>query len=316
MTTLATRLRRLDPRYRRAQREARVLYRAWSDLPLPAELVHPLWEDARRGFAELVLGGVPPDFLSHQLVRHMLYRTGFGELEQIELDYLEAAPAALRRRCLAYREPWAGAPARDGRRPFAGSVSALNKLYYFVRIAERIPLERVRTIVDFGGGYGLMCHVLQELVQPRPTVAIVDLPELLALQYVVLETAAAGPVVAHTVPPVELRPGAANLVPVQLLSGSGITCDLFVSTFALSETTPALQRVVAASGFLGASSLYVTGQETTAELWQQYGLSEMSLVLESARRRYTDVRLEPFPVVSAWELTATTPRPARQPESA
>ncbi len=27
---------------------------------------------ARRGFAEIVLGGVPADFLSHQLVRHML----------------------------------------------------------------------------------------------------------------------------------------------------------------------------------------------------------------------------------------------------
>jgi len=307
VATIGTTIRGLTPRYRRAQREASLLYRAWNDIPTPPELAHPLWEEARRGFAEIVRDGLPADFLSQELVRHMLYRTGFGELEQIQLDYLQAVDPALERQCLAYREPRVGGSLQDSRPPVPGSVSSLNKLYYFARVAEKVPLESVRTVVDFGGGYGLMCHVFQELLTPRPTVVIIDLPELLALQYTYLRAASAAPVVGHTSLPIELQQGAANLVPVQLLAESELTCDLFLSTFALSETPLALQRLVAESGFLGAESLYVVGQDTASALWEQYELSEMGVVVETARRCYADVVLEPFPAVSAWELTATNP---------
>ena len=137
---------------------------------------------------------------------------------------------------------------------------------------------------------------------------IIDLPELLALQYTYLRAASANPVVGHTSLPIELQPGTANLVPVQLFAESELTCDLFLSTFALSETPLAVQRLVAESGFLGAESLYVVGQDTASALWEQYELSKMGVVVETARRRYADVTLEPFPSVSAWELTARSPR--------
>lgn len=73
---------------RRLRRETRALYeklRAEND----ESFVHPLWSEVRPIFVDFVRSGVPPDFLQHPLVRHMLYRTGLEELEQIEVDYLE-----------------------------------------------------------------------------------------------------------------------------------------------------------------------------------------------------------------------------------
>lgn len=302
---LTARLRESTPRYRRAQREAQALYEAWSALPMPQDFVHPVWEDARRTFADLVEGDIPADFLSHPLVRHMFYRTGFGELQQIELDYLQATDPAFRRLCRPYRESRVGQPLQDCRPPIRGSVESLSKLYYLARISERIPIGDLRMIVDFGGGYGQMCHLFQQVVAPRPTIVLVDLPELLTLQYLFLRASSSAPTVGHTTLPIQLRPGAANLVPVQLLADTGIRCDLFLSTFALSETPTRMQQFVVESGFFGASSLYVTGQNTGDELWRNYEFAEMSAVIAAAGSRYTEIRLEPFPVVSAWELTAT-----------
>ncbi len=306
--SLDVRLREKTPRYWRVQREAKAHYEAWSALPLPNEFVHPLWDDARRTFADLVVGGVPADFLRHPLVRHMFCRTGFGELQEIELDYLQTIDPGLRRLCHRYREPRVGEPMQDSRPPFSGSVETLSKLYYLARLGEMIPIESLQTIVDFGGGYGQMCHVFQQLVVPRPTVVLIDLPELLALQYFFLRIASRTPVVAHTELPIRLQAGAANLLPVQLLADSGLACDLFVSTFALSETPVSLQRLVVDHAFFGANSLYMTGQNTNEQLWRQYEFAEMSSVIRVAKELYDDIRVQPYPVVSAWELTATNAR--------
>jgi hypothetical protein len=287
------------------QREAQELYRIWSTIGTDEELLHPIWQEAGAAFGELVTGGVPPDFLSDPLVRHMLYRTGYEELEKIEAAYLESTRPWIRDLCARYREPRLGQPVLDSPST-RSSVSTLNKLYYFARIAETVPPAKLATVMEFGGGYGLMCHVLMELVEPRPTYVMVDLPELLALQYVYLRGGSSIPVTPHTETPVRIREGTVNLVPVQLLASIELECDLFISTFALSETPVSLQDFVAQEReFFGASCLYLTGQNIQDDLWRGYSLQQMDSVRRAVEQLYDTVRLEPFPVVSAWELTAT-----------
>ena len=297
-------MRALSPRYRKAQHEAQALYRIWSEIRTNDSLLHPMWKEAGPLFGELVSRGVPPDFLSHAIVRHMLYRTGYGELEKAEVAYLEATEPWLRELCRSYREPRLGKPVFDCP-PTGGSVASLNKLYYFARITETVRPAGLRTVMEFGGGYGLMCHVLEELIAPRPTYIMIDLPELLALQYVFLRGGSTISVTAHTETPIRIRQGAVNLVPVQFLASNEFECDLFISTFALSETPVSLQRFVTEREFFRASSLYLTGQNTEDELWKQYSLLEMDAVREAAKRLYSSVRLEPLPAISAWELIAT-----------
>jgi hypothetical protein len=293
----------LIPRRWRVRREARELYRTWQAMPLPADLVHPLWTDAREEFAELIESGLPSDFLHRTIVRHMLYRTGFGELEAHELAYIEQTSAWVRSRCHAYRESQIGHPTADCD-ALDISVSSLNKLYYFARIAEAVPLPG--TVVEFGAGYGLLCHVFCTLLSTPPTYVCVDLPELLALQYTYLVSSGI-PVRAHTSVPRELDPGVAHLVPVSLISEAELRCDLFISTFALSEVPTALQDILLQRRFFGASSLYLTGQVIDADLWNKYSLEEMSSVRNAVERIYAQVRVESMPAISAWELLASEP---------
>lgn len=305
---LTTRMRALAPRYRKVQREAQALYRIWNEIGTDESLLHPMWHEAGAVFAELVTQGVPADFLTHPIVRHMLYRTGYEELEKIEAAYLESTEPWIRDLCGRYREPRLGQPILDSP-PTRSSVSTLNKLYYFTRIAETVPPAELGTVMEFGGGYGLMCHVLMELVEPRPTYVMVDLPELLALQYVYLRGGSSIPVTPHTETPVRIRESTVNLVPVQLLASTELECDLFISTFALSETPVSLQDFVAQEReFFGASCLYLTGQNIQDDLWREYSLEEMGSVRRAVEQLYDSVRIEPFPVVSAWELTATRAR--------
>jgi Glycosyl transferases group 1 len=308
--TLSTRFRALTPRYRRAQREAQELYREWNARGTSEELLHPMWHAAAGVFGEMVSQGVPADFLTHPLVRHMFYRTGFGELEQIQAAYIDLTKPWIREMCARYREPSVGQPVHDW--PSTGSsVSTLNKLYYFCRIVESAPPSDLRTVLEFGGGYGLMCHMLEELLEPRPTYIMIDLPELLALQYVFLRAGTAIPVTPHTYPPIRLREKTVNLVPVQLVADADLNCDLFLSTFALSETPLKLQEFVAQERrFFGARHVYLVGQNTQDDLWREYALEEMNSVRDTVQRLYDSIRLEPFPVVSAWELIASQPRPA------
>jgi hypothetical protein len=111
--SLTRRMRALAPRYRKAQRESQALYRIWSEAGTDERLLHPIWKEARQVFAELITGGLPPNFLTLPFVRHMLYRTGFGELEKAEVGYLKAAEPWIRDLCLSYREPRIGEPVFD-----------------------------------------------------------------------------------------------------------------------------------------------------------------------------------------------------------
>lgn len=163
---MRTGLRASSRQFRRIQRAAARLYEKWDALDTPPDFVHPLWIEARSDFSVLVTGGVPFDFLETPIIRHTLYRTGFGELDEAELAYIESSPPDVRSLCLSYEESPVGSPVADCD-ALGLSVSSLDKLYYFARLRRQLPTPRL--VVDFGGGYGHMCHVLQMLLSPRPT---------------------------------------------------------------------------------------------------------------------------------------------------
>jgi hypothetical protein len=80
--------------------------------------------------------------------------------------------------------------------------------------------------------------------------------------------------------------------------------DLFVSTFALSETPRALQDEIARARFFDSAALYLVGQDVGAPLWRDLELDSPSLLHEAATRDFVDVEIQPYHYASAWELFA------------
>jgi len=241
-------------------------------------------------------------------VAHQFCRSGFKEPQQHELNYLRSRPRAVGNLIRRYRESSIGGPALDCPE-LQISANSLGMLYYFTRIAEAAGLESLHTIAEFGGGYGCLCRVFLELLPRPPTYIIIDLPEMLALQYVFLKASSpAYKVVPHTTAPLRIEPGAVNLVPVHLADSLTARPDLFVSTFALSETPWKLQEKVARGGFFGSKSVYLVGQETDTEFWKHVALDSPQALHRAMHDRFNKVRLQPYHFACAWELFASDPK--------
>lgn len=59
-----------------------------------------------------------------------------------------------------------------------------------------------------------------------------------------------------------LRSGAINVVPVHLVESLDVRCDLFISTWALDESSLASQQLVASSKWFGATNLLLATART------------------------------------------------------
>lgn len=111
-------------------------------------------------------------------------------------------------------------------------------------------------IVEWGGGYGNMARLVRRL-NPECTYAIIDLPELSALQYVYLYTLLGDEVHLVTPGQTQVKQGKVSIVPVGcVLSGEiNISADAFLSTWAITESPQEAQEFVCKNLFFGAESI-------------------------------------------------------------
>jgi len=294
------------PLYRLVCHEASRLYEIWSQDSdaISQDLVHPLWLKVQPVFGQLISDGVPIDFLQLPVVRRMFYRVGFSQPQQHELTYLRNTGEEVWNLLRQYRESSIGGPLIDCHE-LNISTNSLGMLYYFTRILEYNDWSEPGTVVEFGGGYGNLCRVFLDLLSGPLTYIIIDLPEMLALQYVYLRSSSRRyQIVAHTSSPIAIRSGCVNLVPVRWIEDLASTCDLFVSTFALSEAPTAVHDMIIRSRFLGANAIYLVGQHVDAKLWRDLALEPLQSAQCAATDLYSNVQLGPFHFANSWELMA------------
>jgi hypothetical protein len=299
------------PAYYRHCLKARRLYAAWRNslADMSHQFVHPLWLDVQPVFAEMVRGGLPLNFLHYPVVQGMFFRTGFDLPQQYELEYLRRSNHDIWRRCQRYRESMVGDPVLDCI-DLGISANSLGMLYYFARIMEHLDRTMpVHSIVEFGGGYGSLCRVFSELLDRAPTYVIIDLPEMLALQYVFLR-ANSYAVTAHTKGPIKLKTGRVNLVPVSSIESLDLEPDLFVSTFGLSESTNHVQDIVTQRRFFNAKAAYVVGQNHNAQAWKNVCLEPPDTIHTAMHAVFQHTKVEAFHFADAWEVIALNNRDA------
>ena len=65
---------------------------------------------------------------------------------------------------------------------FDCSTNSLSQLFVAMRILEHIKPEDVSTVLEFGGGYGNLAYAFHTFA-PHANYIIIDLPEILAIQY-------------------------------------------------------------------------------------------------------------------------------------
>jgi len=214
--------------------------------------VRPDWAERNSGLERALRPTPPRDYLRHPSVAHQMF---VGE------KYLAHELPWVLERLTDHdllNEPDAGDPPRTAL-PEHGVVTSSNTvhhLHHLLRYERLRPLAEAEVIVEWGAGYGNLMRLLDRLHPGAPTCVLIDTPVFSALQWLHLSLVLGEErVVLHTEPGAPVVAGRLNVVPLGLVRDLEVTADLFVSTWALNESTPAAQEHVLGRAFFGAEDL-------------------------------------------------------------
>jgi len=264
--------------------------------------VHPRWASHQKLFEKIIRDGISEYFLDDPLIRSTMVRRGWTSVQKYEEKYL--LNCYFKNDLQHFCESRVGGPALESR-VLRCSSNTLGHLFYLVRIWERHfhILSKPHIVIEFGGGYGSLARIYRKLI-PNVTYVIIDLPEFLILQRLYLRmNFPHDSIRVHQDPPLSWEKGKIHLVPVELLRRTELSGDLFVSNFALSESTELTQKFLEEKRFLNCSGIYLTGQYS--DLRNPYVWSPHQLLHEAVRRHYSDVTITDFHIPGNYELIGT-----------
>lgn len=250
------RFEQLAPRYEEAHRR---LTSAWAVASAADNAMYDwsTWAgQVRKTFAKRV----PPDFLNHpRLVATMVLgrRRGARHANDRLPFIVETLGVPVARTLL--RDDPIGNP-NIVSREFLSSTCRVAHVYGLAQYQKTIgtPFWSASSIVEWGGGFGTMARLIQRM-NPGVTYVILDLPEILSLQYVYLGSA----IGTDRVNLVEKRggivSGAINLLPSAAVTSGAfeLTTDGFLSTWALNESPIEAQKFVLDRGMFGAKRILI-----------------------------------------------------------
>ena len=136
-------------------------------------------------------------------------------------------------------------------------IYQLTHLASFIR-ETKTDLDNLRTVVEYGAGYGGTTELLTRVLPPDATVIVIDFPAMLRVQYHYLIECGLGDRLAFASrnSAGEIKKGMVNLVPLSykecLASISHFKADLLIATWSLSEASAESQDSVIHQDFFGA----------------------------------------------------------------
>ena len=202
------------------------------------------WLQNTARLRDLVLNGNPREFLRWDVVTYTMF-VMFASYTRTELRSLRRRPDWATRWRHAIRESVVGNPIPCVIHP-SSSSNLIHHAYHVAQFEEKTGLgvQDVDFVFEFGGGYGSMCRLFNNLGF-RGTYVIFDLPEFSALQAYYLTTLG---LTVHT-DRSPARPGEQGVVCTSdlervgelIASRAGPKNSVFVGTWSISESPVALR---------------------------------------------------------------------------
>jgi hypothetical protein len=222
------------------------------------------WAERNRELAGHLLPVPPADLLRHPHIAYQMFVD--AKYVPAELPYVESR---LPDRALLTEDPVGEPPTTvldDGVVTSSNTVHHLHHLLRYEQATGR-RLADLPTVVEWGAGYGSLARLLLRLVAATdpaasPTYVALDTPVYSAVQWLYLSSVLGEDrVVLHDQPGLPVEAGRVNVVPIGLVAELQVTADLFVSTWALNESTPEAQDHVVGRDWFGAEALLLAMHE-------------------------------------------------------
>lgn len=254
---------------------------------------HPHWASCREALKTFLLGNPKETFIDFNL-------PGLGWTYSLAMEHLSEIQTIFLQNCVANKtkillenasdHPLAKLPVNI--QEFNCSVHCLNHLFYLGRILETRGNNPIKTTIEIGSGYGNLMRLLKQIA-PESTNIMFDIPEMAALQWLYLKSTLPQHtrIFLHASIPNNFEPGAIHILPISFIDDIELTTDIFISTFALSESANSLQKKVIEKRFFNANVCYLAGQ---LEGWSGYFVGH-NLIHEAIRNQFAFVVCSPFP---------------------
>jgi hypothetical protein len=235
----------------------------------------PMWDGFRSDLENTFLPSPPFSFLRNPTILKTMFVTAGGRWMREELAYLEGhMPETRLRELLA--EDYAGDPYLFNAK-YMTSHNTIHTLYHLARYsaATGCDLEDIHNVVEWGGGYGNLARIFQRLKSPSLTYTIVDLPIMSMIQSIYLSSILGEDKVRIIQSPeMTLKDGVINLLPVGHLKDHEPRGDLFVSTWALNESSENAQKYVTSRAWFDSKHVLLAfvkdaSESTKADLIQK-----------------------------------------------
>ena len=156
------------------------------------------------------------------------------------------------------------------------SSTRVQHLSHLVRFIDKTgyDLNHINTVVEWGGGYGGMAALFRKLIDKNFTYIIIDIPIVSCIQWLYLTSILGEENVSIFRSPEDvIHAGKVNLIPVCFveqfvaqLDQYKINTDLFISTWALSESSKHAQDYIVGHNWFGAKHILLAYQNSYKEL--------------------------------------------------
>jgi len=147
------------------------------------------------------------------------------------------------------------------------SGNNIHHLYHLSKFAKEMHknLSDIKSYIELGGGYGNMAKLVKH-INKEATYIIIDIPIFSYIQYIYLSTVLGKEHVVFFGESGEIIPGKINLIPldnqlIQQFISLKYSPDVFISTWALSESNQATQSLVRDNDYFQAEYLLLAYQK-------------------------------------------------------
>ena len=231
------------------------------------KFILPLWNNYNLILEKKLLPVPTFSFLRIPEIMYSMFGTRGGKLMNSELSYLKTKYPEKKLKGLL-EEDYVGNPLILNE-SYLTSHSRIHHLYHITKFLEKtkVKMHSINSIVEWGGGYGGMAKLFWLLKEKEMTYIMIDIPLFSMLQWIYLCTILGKSNVNLLVKNTDkIEKGKINIVPLSMLRSISIHGDLFVSTWALSESSKYSQDYVVGSKWFGAKHLLLAFQKSNENL--------------------------------------------------
>ncbi len=205
----------------------------------------PFWKQKEEQLEKEMIYDTPFSFLRNSDICYTMFVSAGGKWLKSELKYLEKNISQVMLKKLLI-EDYIGEPLLMNSK-YLTSHNSIHHLYHFVKFLNitGTKLDEIDTIIEWGGGYGNMAKILSRFTYNNNTYIIIDIPLMSCIQWIYL-TAILGPENVNLIQNSDEKiiNGKINLLPISFLERYTINGDLFISTWAITESSKYSQDYV------------------------------------------------------------------------